>query len=553
MKKIRILFILFVYVVTVVSCNSDYETTMDKIDSSLSGNTRSIITAQFDWENADWMPTPANQVRIPSPWVGQGSLASTVGIDVLNDRKAADGWVLLYNSFDVNMPQLINPYFILYNKYRGLMRIYLYVTTQFVASSSYIQDGLSIVSNKPTTMLNFLGEEVIDPSTKKKSYLQIQPAPYDGSYPLASNKWYMLQYELAYDSEISNIPYNQIQLSWLLNYCDISRVRISGEQNGTLNGTIGVSGNSSDNVINKLSNFGSGVGTVVLASIGKNFVDHNAVGTDGSNKMGLAKGVFQSISKGIASGLSAAAGNLPSAGIAVLNALIGGGSNATPISLTLKTKIELEGNISSNGSFPSMPISFWIPGTSIPSDAIGYLPNYNKPLGVINFDDKADITLCYDEFCRKVPDEPFDPDYTTEYTELAIYPYSLNVDYSSHLIINPEVSSIADVVILKQDILLVEGVHQSCPSGDVIVSCSREHPFQSIHDNRGGSFGYDYMVDLNKLKAAVKMTIRVSPKDGSPSSLIIKTFLIGKPKWVNYYYEVNGWGTSRPKKPNVNL
>lgn len=34
--------------------------------------TRAVTPYLFDWENADWMPTPQGQSSIPSPWVGQG-------------------------------------------------------------------------------------------------------------------------------------------------------------------------------------------------------------------------------------------------------------------------------------------------------------------------------------------------------------------------------------------------------------------------------------------------------------------------------------------------
>ena len=109
---------------------------------------RAVPVYEFDWENADWMPTPPQQAKIPSPWIGQGSIASTFGIEIVNDRKKIDGWELLYNSFNIEESSLVNPYFILYNKYRGIMRIFFYTTTSFVASSSYIQDGISIISDR---------------------------------------------------------------------------------------------------------------------------------------------------------------------------------------------------------------------------------------------------------------------------------------------------------------------------------------------------------------------------------------------------------------------
>ncbi len=106
---------------------------------AVSNTKNSIQPYSFNWETVDWMPTPSGQSLIPPPWIGQGSISSIYDADVVNDHKASDGWVLVYNTFDPNSPgPLVNPYFMLYNKYRGLLRIYLYTTTQFVNSSTYL-------------------------------------------------------------------------------------------------------------------------------------------------------------------------------------------------------------------------------------------------------------------------------------------------------------------------------------------------------------------------------------------------------------------------------
>ena len=86
------------------------------------------------------------------------------------------------------------------------MRIFLYTTTQFISPSTYLQDGISIISNHKSSLLNFMGEAIVDGSKNKETYSQMQPAPDDGSLPLASNKWYMMQYELAYDEQIAQLP-----------------------------------------------------------------------------------------------------------------------------------------------------------------------------------------------------------------------------------------------------------------------------------------------------------------------------------------------------------
>ncbi len=107
---------------------------------------KSVTPEIFNWETADWMPTPEGQATISVPWIGQGSIASVYDNDVVYDFKKADGWDLIYSTFNKSASgPLKNPYFILYNKYRGLMRIYLFTTTEFVYPSSYVQDGISIL------------------------------------------------------------------------------------------------------------------------------------------------------------------------------------------------------------------------------------------------------------------------------------------------------------------------------------------------------------------------------------------------------------------------
>ena len=104
-KTTNLFILCFLFITCFISCQDEQLI----LESPVS--TRSIPTPTFDWENADWMPTPSGQSRIPSPWVGQGSIASIYGMDVINDRKSSDGWVLLYNTFETKAPgPLVNLY-----------------------------------------------------------------------------------------------------------------------------------------------------------------------------------------------------------------------------------------------------------------------------------------------------------------------------------------------------------------------------------------------------------------------------------------------------------
>lgn len=179
---------------------------------------------------------------------------------------------MLYSTFtDKGTSPLQNPYFILYNKYRGLMRVYLYITTQFVTTSSYLQDGLSVNTTRgDIKLLNFLGREAVDGTSSRTSYQQIQPAPMDGSRPLATNKWYMMQYELAYDPNISSIPYNDIRLVWNANYMNVSSISLGGDIQGTIKGVIGEQSDGS--ILKAVEKDGVKAGTGALAILGKDFL-----------------------------------------------------------------------------------------------------------------------------------------------------------------------------------------------------------------------------------------------------------------------------------------
>ena len=486
------------------------------LTSAVSQQMYSVTPDTFDWENVDWMPTPAGQSRIPAPWVGQGSLASTFGLDVINDRKRSDGWELIYNTFTNSAPGNIqNPYFVLYNKYRGLLRIFLYTTTQFISSSTYLQDGISVITNQQTSLLNFVGNDIVDGSKKNMNYQQMQPASNDGSMPLASNKWYMMQYEMAYDPNISQIPYNQIQLNWNLNYYNVETIDLGGTLQGTIKGTIGES--TSNNLFAPLKNLGETIGKGVIAGVGQKILsDHEINSETGENNLGLNNKVFKAASTGMKNAVSAAAGNIPGAIIGLLSAIIGGAKTTPiPVSLNVATEIKLKGNGTNSGSFPSMPVSFWVPGTNIPSSTVGYITLYNKKLVVLNFIGKPDVFIPVESRGSMVPDEPFDPDRMVQEVDYTAYPPS-KVDYSNCLIINPEVEKIAKVEIIKQDLM----------AKDVVTNDIYLNPISFRAHYSDASYPREQSHDFPKVIFCVRFTIKVTPFNGAPISTLYKSFLL---------------------------
>lgn len=514
------------------SCSKELKLEESSQNQILQVLNNAIPTPPLDWENIDFMPTPPGQSPIPVPWVGQGSIASVYGLDIVNDRKAFDGWVLLYNTFTSTSPgPLVNPYFILYNKYRGLMRIFIYVTTPFIAPSSYLQDGISVVSSQETSVLNFVGKEAVDPeSPNQKTYNQIQPAPSDGSMPLASNKWYMMQYELAYDPNLSKIPYNTIQLSWHLNYYNIQEIRLNGTMKGDIvQSFIGQSSGGNSNNISSILGPGTAgllknIGTGVIAGIGSSFLDKNTIANPQpgkpNNKFGLDNNIFNSLKTGISGAFQSSVGGLPGAIIGFLSGIVGGASTIVPLNFQIETEIELKGSGTEKGSLPSMPISFYIPGTSGLSAATGYIPTYNKTLGVLNITGKPSIDIHTISSIYEGED-PYDGyKYTNSITLVNV---NLNKDFSDYLVFNEEVLAIADISILTQEFINLE-------SKSILYS---SYDWEEGYVEKYGAPLKDGPRLYCDTPIGVRFKIKITPKNGAPASVIVKTFKINH----NWTYE----------------
>nr|WP_302831223.1 hypothetical protein [uncultured Bacteroides sp.] len=528
--KLKIQFVTVVTAILFLASCQDNLQTEELVQKHSSVVTRAVIPAILDWENLDWMPVPPGQSAIPSPWVGQGSIASTYGIDVVNDRRSADGWVLVYNTFSSTASGLlVNPYFVLYNKFTGIMRIFLYTTTEFVRPSTYIQDALFLVSNQKSTILNFTGEEWIDLDKNKEIYAQVQPAPLDGSSPLATNKWYMLQYELAYDSNLSNIPYQNIQLSWSLNFYNISQISLGGEMTGTIKSSVG----SSSNIFKNIGSFGETIGTGILAGVGNNVLK-GAGGQDGKNSLGLPSGLFKALTNGLEKAFTSSAQSLPGKIVGIFSSIFSGSSSKNNlINLNVDINLNLKGTINEGGSFPSSPTTFWVPGTNIASTATGYLPLYNQPLGVFYFN-LNDL---------KVPlSGVWEPDDGTVYIDLTV-PHK---DYSKYVVINPAITSEAIVTIKKTDLVIwpfrIDGFDYLYNEWN--VTCEKEenigerimrfedknvppnknqilyvNPTRMILKSRGS-----LLRAKKDFKVGVRVIVEVKPKNGGEIKTIIKTF-----------------------------
>lgn len=524
------LFATFLALFFLASCQKEQLNSPDKI--AVKSSTDAIFPYSFNWEdpNLNWMPYPSEQARISPPWTGQGSLYSIIDPDVLTDRKASDGWVLLYSTFSY-VTFTYNPYFMLYNKYRGLLRIFMYVNNSSFASSSYLKNAITLADSQ-YSILNFAGVDIVDASQNQTRFDKIESAPIDGSAPFTTFKWYMLQYELAYDPTIvPTTSSNPPQMSFYINSINVTQVNLGGTAVGKLNGTIGATG-PSDLFSTITSSLSKPLGTGILAAVGsKSFSKFKTSETN--NSLGLPNGIFKAISTGLESALSAASGSLPGSVYNILSAIIGGSSASAgqTVSLNLDATISLSGSLTDITSLPSTPNSLYLPGSLMPDaggnyNVQGYVPLYDQPLGVFNLSNRPTV--------YKHRDTPVRIE-----TEAGIF-YSYGDFYSiddnainSLITFNPNVinsnsdgatiSNLTREVVLFSTDLFPPGGGESAS----IYGTLENYNGNDIYTSTGGvSASYvsvrPYPVHSS---VAVRISFNVVPNNGGPISTIVKTFL----------------------------
>lgn len=368
-----------IVLITATSCRKQND--IVKNDGITRVNSSAAIPSYvFDWEKADYMPTPAGVTPILVPWAsGSNQLFSD---EIAFDFKKSDGWCLVYNTFSPT--EVISPnFFALYNKYRGILRFYLYMPPGNPNASSYLSDGLGLSGSFNSSIINF-NNELVDLDKPITSTTRVQ------NYQIQSTgAWYACQYEIAYDPNIVNASQDNLNFVWNLSSTNISNVILNGEANGTLTGTIGTESPGGFS-LGKL--LGQAVEGAVYAT-GFKAIGALKIGNDDLQK---------SMKDGAKSGLAGAVKGF-------LNAILGGSpSEPQVVNLTLKTKIDLKGTISNSAGIAKPTLA--IPGTKTGNLTVGYLPAYNDPLGVVYSTQKPTIRVITKthRLLKRWPDYPND-------------------------------------------------------------------------------------------------------------------------------------------------
>ena len=446
-------------------------------------------TYPLDWENIDFMPTPPGAPTIVVPW-GSGA-SSQFTKEMANDYHKADGWVLVYNTFNTTTSP-DNWYFMLYNVYRGILRLYYYVpsSANFISSANIVHmlstEGTYAV-NSP--ILNFAARDVVRADSNYTTTSMVE------QWQVARSTWYMFQYELAYDQNMSSKNFTTFSFKWPVRSSQITNVNINGTALGSLTGTIAVAG----------SNFTASPTFNIDGSKGNTTVTVNGASDVDKMKTGLGTTIFNALKSGITGGVQGIAKNL-------LSGLFKktGTSTEQSVNLKLQAKISLQGTLTSDFLITSP--TFAIPGYN-QSTTPGIVPAYDNPLGVFYISNKPNIIK------TSTIKRGRNPDGTPYFNTI----YALSIaDNSYQLIFNPAVTSIANIQNSKAEIISLNP--DADYTGSKIFGTKETIAgYTFAYGNVTGGEGLDDVIDFGTL--AVRITFEVVPKDGSTPAVITKSFL----------------------------
>ena len=336
---------------------SETENSSKKKATTLTTNS----TASFNWETDNYVPAKGTTNPLLLPWK---SGTTAIHPQYADDYKKEDGWVLAYNTFSPEVylnDASYNYYFALYNRYRGLLRFYHWIPSSS-SPSTYIQHGLSLYGNSNSNILNYNAVEFVAKSNQSSfSLIENQMLTHAGG------SWYVFEYEMSYDPNISNTSFPSFGISMIPTWVNITEVNLGGTSAGNIDGTIGTAG-SSFNLLgfvqkSAMTLMGGAISQNILALLKPlNAINAAKYETELTSTISEAgKGTVKGIVNGIL-GLS------------------GTGDSYQKVKLNIKTDIKLNGTMTSNGSLLNVKLA--IPGQSNAMSNFGV--TLAEPMGIFS-------------------------------------------------------------------------------------------------------------------------------------------------------------------------
>lgn len=441
-------------------------------------------TPPLDWENISFMPgNGATTVRVP--WGGGNS--NSISDDVLFDYKSVDGWVLVANTFTpTSTPD--NQYFVLYNRYRGLFRMYYYrpygATT---ISATNIINTLSTAGagtdHLTSSILNFANQTIVDPSVKSSYATTTQPLLPN------SATWYAFEYELAYDPSLSGRNYQNFFFRWPLNALQVTQLSVNGKIQGDITGKLNLP-DVNLSVTGGTQNINSRGGTQVV----------NGAGEADKLLASLGKAAVDGIKQGITNGISG-----------VISGFLGGifGSDSgQPVSLKVNEDISLSGTLTSTAGLGALTLN--VPGVD-QTGSRGYDPAYNKKVGVFNV--VGGLTYTQTKYVSG-------DGHTVPTNTYFVAPDITSNEAPTRLLINPEVAAIADIQNIHEEIVAMPNGGTNASGITEVIGTNSQGPITYL---TGTSLQAD---NIAPGVVGIRISFDVVPKNTAAKRVrLVKTFV----------------------------
>jgi len=447
----------------------------------------------FNWQTATAMPVPANStVQVSLPWQSQSG--SYIDPYLISDYNMSDGWDMVYCTFNTSTYPYLNTlpagglYFALYNKFRGLLRFYLYLPPGLFGGTSDIQHGLSVLSDNGTTtkMLNFDGTGIVDPNVNTAASTKTNNVGV-----AVGGGWYVMQYQIAYDPAFASTVYPHLGINWNSQTVDISQIDIAGASVGTLTGQIA----------QKSSGFNW---TGTLINLAATVAEIYGVNDDNTNS---------ELDNAASNGLAGNATGL-------LSGIFGGNSsNGGEVDLSMNATIAAEGTLTS--SQPLTPNSLVFPGQTTTNSVGAPLPLVTYPLGLFNLTarptiDETITTSIVDELQGGV-EVPYN---------LTTDSYSVDPGFSSLFVTNPNINGLATIENLKTDVV---ALNPNTSSAYQFQTSGTEETIGSYTAYTGlNNLVISYLTEHQpptNSNFAVRVSFNVVPTNGRATTFVVKTFL----------------------------
>lgn len=233
---------------------------------------------KWDWRVQDYTVyltnqtgTPGTPVTIVSPFYDQSGNVNTFDLANSNikDYNSSDGWELLYKNFGSNSQGVISPFFMLYNRYTGNIRVFVNIVNS--GDFTFTNAGLQLTLERPSTssqilrqtsVLNQLGAYTFTSEDMQKNAKHFSPNAYTNSGVNNNYFWLYSDFQSLYDACTCGLEGN-----WFFTAGLVNNLKIEMASNGTLTTIVDATSTGSPNnnptgffgEVQEYLSFGSGI------------------------------------------------------------------------------------------------------------------------------------------------------------------------------------------------------------------------------------------------------------------------------------------------------